>query len=214
MRNEIAIVLTGVLLAGCSTVSTDQPICRVPSQCVGTWLEIEQIGWKDAVVTPTSPIREFVIESDGSFTVTWQPFETYCDFWGTCHFPSGTNTALFYVLSGNHIPKYFDGRGSYRFSEGNLVLDDLFFGHPRAEQNKLEEPVKAIFGHKFKKTGPVPEPTLPAHPRHCLKCGNAFSNCPYCVSMLTPATKCKECNYPTDKCGECAARPKKRKANN
>jgi hypothetical protein len=204
MRMTIAIVLIGVLIAGCNTVKTDKPICRVPDQCVGTWLEIEQFGGGGIVVTPKSPIKKFVIESDGSFSVTWQPFETYCDFWGTCHFPSGTNTALFYVLSGNHIPAYFDGRGSYRFRNGNLVFDDLFFGHPRAEQDKLKDPVKAIFGHKFKKVGPPPIPPKPAA-RICRLCRKEFKVCPGCHSVLTELIHCHACRM--DICPNCVLKP-------
>jgi hypothetical protein len=77
---------------------------------------------------PGSLIRELEFE-EGRFSVTWDPFCTYRDYWGKASTERDTGFINLAIEGGNYIPKDFVGRGSYRFGpNGELLITGMSFG--------------------------------------------------------------------------------------
>lgn len=91
-------------------------------------------------VVPAGPIQELVFRADGSFGVTWTPFEVYVDYWGAYSFDLQTGHIELEITGGNYVPPDFSCLPDCRFSiEGReLRLRDTWlgtsqkFGGPRA----------------------------------------------------------------------------------
>jgi hypothetical protein len=99
---------------------------------VGYWLETAQIDCASGQeVAPIEPIQEFVFGADGTFSVTWFPFEVYKDYWGTYTFDPAAGTLDLVIENGNYIPTSFDGTGTYSLDpSGRLILFDIWLGSP------------------------------------------------------------------------------------
>jgi hypothetical protein len=99
---------------------------------VGVWREEAQLACGDsAEAAPELPIQELVFAPDGTFTVTWMPFESYRDYWGTYAFDLDDGTLLLTVTGGNTIPSDVDGEGRFALdASGRLVLSALWLGTP------------------------------------------------------------------------------------
>jgi hypothetical protein len=112
---------------------------------VGTWQEEAQFVCDTGEeIVPERPIRELRFGADGSFSVTWEPFEIYKDFWGTYAYDMGQGTLDLVVTGGNYIPDDIDGSGSLLFDgEGHFVLRDLWLGSP------FDATGPANCGHRF-----------------------------------------------------------------
>ena len=97
---------------------------------VGYRTEVEQHACgTGAAIAPAEPIEELVINADGTFTVTWFPFETYKDYWGTYAFDQERGTLEMTIEFGNYVPDDVDGSGRFSFDErGFLVLTDIWLG--------------------------------------------------------------------------------------
>ena len=102
---------------------------------VGVWREEAQLACGDqAERTPPLAIEELVFAPDGTFTVTWIPFESYRDYWGTYTFDLDKGTLRLTVSGGNSIPPDVDGDGAFAIDAGGrLVLADLWLGTPPVE---------------------------------------------------------------------------------
>lgn len=75
------------------------------------------------------PLRELVIR-DGRFRATFQPFESYVDFWGDAVRNPESMTLQFVVTGQNARWDMRGGPGSAHLTpEGRLVLDGFMFGH-------------------------------------------------------------------------------------
>lgn len=99
---------------------------------VGFWRETARIDCASrAEVVPTEPIQEFIFGADGTFSVTWFPFEVYQDYWGTYAFDPATGSLDLVIENGNYIPSTFDGTGTYSLDPaGRLILSDIWLGSP------------------------------------------------------------------------------------
>ncbi|MFO0619147.1 MAG: hypothetical protein U0414_41545 [Polyangiaceae bacterium] len=96
---------------------------------VGAWSEESELACgTNAPIAPESPIGELVFRADGTFGVTWMPFELYVDYWGTYAFDLGTNALTLTVDSGNYVPKDIDGTGTFTVSGGKLTLGQMWLG--------------------------------------------------------------------------------------
>lgn len=97
---------------------------------VGFWREVVQLSCDDgAEVVAESPIEEVIFAADDSFAVTWHPFESYVDYWGTYAFDLDAETVELSITGGNHVPADVDGQGRFAVDDaGNLVLIDLWLG--------------------------------------------------------------------------------------
>lgn len=76
----------------------------------------------------SDPVRELVFSPDGRFSVTFQPFETYKDYWGTYAYDPDSRRLVMTVAGGNSIPFGLDLDGSARIAEGRLVLEQIYLG--------------------------------------------------------------------------------------
>jgi hypothetical protein len=86
-----------------------------------------------------------VFEADGTFTVTWTPFELYKDYWGTYDYDLASGALSLQVEGGNYIPDVLAWGSSFRTElDGSLVFENLWLGSP------LGEPVTLRCGHRFR----------------------------------------------------------------
>ena len=100
---------------------------------VGIWREQSQISCGTGEgIAPAEPIGELRFDADGTFSVTWHPFEVYRDYWGTYEADPATGDLKLTVESGNiPTPAGFDGTGAFEVtSDGSLVLHDIWLGSP------------------------------------------------------------------------------------
>lgn len=104
------------------------------SPLVGYWWEEAQFTCGDGTaVTPALPIEELVFAVDGTFAVTWTPFESYVDYWGTYVVDLERGTLELTVTGGNEIPADVDGSGRVAFdAAGGLNLTEMWLGVPRS----------------------------------------------------------------------------------
>lgn len=85
-------------------------------------------------------IGELHFEPDNRFSVTWQPFEAYKDYWGTYRFDAETGTIDLLASGGSHIPDGVDLSGQMRFEGDNrLVFEGFNFGVPRNQPDSGTE---------------------------------------------------------------------------
>ncbi len=112
---------------------------------VGYWSEI---GSADCP-TGDPALAELRFKGDGSFTVTWTPFETYVDYHGTYSFDPASGALTLVGEPVNFMPDDTDLSGQARITpEGVLELTGIFFGAPRGGQ-----PGPRDCGLRFKKPG-------------------------------------------------------------
>jgi hypothetical protein len=99
----------------------------------GTWGEEAQFTCETGEeVVPEERIGELAFGADGTFSVTWFPFEIYKDYWGTYTFDLNQGTIELTASGGNYVPEGLDGSGSWFIDEeGRLVLRDIWLGAPR-----------------------------------------------------------------------------------
>ena len=77
----------------------------------------------------SEPVREIEFGGDGRFSVTFTPFETYRDYWGTYRFDPATGAVAMTVDGGNYRPPGLDLEGTARFNpQGRLVLEGVYLG--------------------------------------------------------------------------------------
>jgi hypothetical protein len=74
------------------------------------------------------PVRELEFQPENRFAVTFLPFETYRDYWGTYSFDPATKRLRLAVEGGNFVPPNLDLDGEAELAEGRLRLKDLFLG--------------------------------------------------------------------------------------
>lgn len=105
---------------------------------VGVFHEIGQIPCKgnDAEIPPEPVLNELWFHSDGTFSATWEPFETYFDYWGTYTHDVASGALDLKVDGGNYVPPDVDGAGSFRFDGEQLVLEDIWLGSAQAFTGK------------------------------------------------------------------------------
>lgn len=101
------------------------------NRLVGTWREVAQLGCQGGQKVPVQDhIREFVLQADGSFQVTWFPFEAYVDYVGEYSASDGGSIELV-PRKVNYLPSTFDGTGLYHFDEQDrLILTNIYLGDP------------------------------------------------------------------------------------
>src|SRR5215207_5099795 len=80
--------------------------------------------------TPAEPVRELMIRRDGRFSVTFTPFESYKDYWGTYTYDRATGAVAMRTAGGNRIPRGIDLSGSARVANGRLRLQNVWLGQP------------------------------------------------------------------------------------
>lgn len=73
-------------------------------------------------------IGELEFGPENRFSVTFQPFETYRDYWGSYNFDPATGALRMTIAGGNFVPSGLDLDGRAEFVSGRLVLTGMFLG--------------------------------------------------------------------------------------
>jgi hypothetical protein len=74
------------------------------------------------------PVRELEFRPENRFSVTFLPFETYQDYWGSYSFDPATKRLRLTVEGGNFVPPNLDLEGEAELIEGRLRLKGVFLG--------------------------------------------------------------------------------------
>jgi hypothetical protein len=74
------------------------------------------------------PVRELEFRPENRFSVTFLPFETYQDYWGSYAFDPATKRLRLTVEGGNFVPANLDLEGEAELAGGRLRLTGLFLG--------------------------------------------------------------------------------------
>lgn len=78
---------------------------------------------------PRDPLRELRFSSDGTFAVTFVPFEVRQDYWGPVEFDPAAGRIGFVVERGNTVPAGLMLKGQARVENDNqLLIDGVYFG--------------------------------------------------------------------------------------
>lgn len=141
MKSTIIIIVFSVF---CSIASAEVNI-------YGHWIEslnVTSEGQNPAKL----PIQEFMLYSNGTFSVTWTPelSETYKDYSGTYSLLKSTNIS-FEVKGPKKAPKDFKGEGSFTVDlDGRLHLYSVNFGSPieSIDTAKIDEYIFTRHAHK------------------------------------------------------------------
>lgn len=114
------------------------------SPILGYWSEVTQIPCDGGdPFVPEQAIPELIFHDTGDFQVTWTPFESYVDYWGTFTWDDANGLLDLTVIGGNYVPDPIDGSGSASVADGVLTLTDIWLGNP---QGGTAEPA---CGHTF-----------------------------------------------------------------
>ena len=100
-----------------------EPLIRI-------WSENAQLACdSDVEIAPIEPIRELIFRADGTFSVTWTPFEVYFDYWGNYTYDPVQETLSLSVGGGNYLPDDVDLSGTVEFDgAGRLLLMGMWLG--------------------------------------------------------------------------------------
>lgn len=100
---------------------------------VGLWRQQSRSGcvaFSEMIVV--EPINELEFRADGTFSVTWTPFETYRDYWGSYQADLAKRSLLLKINQGNYVPANFRGQGSYKLKDkSTLELEGIYLGDQR-----------------------------------------------------------------------------------
>lgn len=113
----------GFLWRGERVVARLAVVARDAVVLTGRWSQRSAAGCESA-----DPVREFELRPDGSFSVTFQPFETYRDYWGRYRFDPATGRLSLAVEEGNFVPPGLDQEGTAALAGGRLTLTGFFLG--------------------------------------------------------------------------------------
>jgi hypothetical protein len=101
------------------------------SPLVGIWTQVGRTacGAAGAESAPADTIRELRFHRDGRFSVTWMPFESYTDYWGTYTHDAGSGRLLLVVAGGNSVPAELDLDGRAEVGTGGVLrLAEMWLG--------------------------------------------------------------------------------------
>ena len=131
---------------GQATAGIDVYIYRTQDNpLIGTWQEDKWLACSsELLVTPDQLIRELIFRADGTFSVTWQPFEIYTDYFGKYQYDMQNGSLELTIENGNYIPSDVDTSGSFYIDGDNrLILKDLWLGSSRDSSSPAQ------CGHRF-----------------------------------------------------------------
>ena len=94
----------------------------------GCWIEVAQLDCESGQeFVPEPTIGELRLTSDGIFSVTWSPFETFVDYAGQYQV-SEKNGAIELVM-GTPAPPDAEGQGHFTITDqGELILERIWLG--------------------------------------------------------------------------------------
>lgn len=93
---------------------------------------------------PASAINEMEFRANGWFSVTWQPFETYRDYWGSYTADKRSGTLTLRAENGNYVPGNFSGTGKFKLKDDKtLEMSGIFLGDQRSATPRGNNPLKS-----------------------------------------------------------------------
>jgi len=97
---------------------------------VGRWRESKVLSCDDgSELDPVESIEEIEFWGDGTFSVTWHPFEIYRDYWGPAALDLAASSVNLGISGGNFTPANFDGVGTFELVDANtLKLQGVWLG--------------------------------------------------------------------------------------
>jgi hypothetical protein len=101
-----------------------------PNPIVGTWAQSGPARCAGGEDAPSGPVRELILRRDGRFSLTYMPFETYKDFWGTYTYDRNSGAIAIAPTGGNRDPAGLDLAGTALVAERRLTLSDVWLGQP------------------------------------------------------------------------------------
>lgn len=129
--------------AGTTVVGTIVVVAASEKDFVGVWREEARLDCKTREWTKSgASIRELAIKAGGAFGVTWTPFESYVDYWGTWTWEPGTRKLGLTITGGNQVPNDAVTSGTMQREGQALVLRDVFLGTRAANEPRA-------CGHRF-----------------------------------------------------------------
>src|SRR5579864_249336 len=104
----------------------DQPL-------VGFWRQksrFECLTQKET--TSAQPIQELEFRAKGWFSVTWVPFETYRDYWGSHTADNSSRALSLKIDGGNYVPADFQGTGKFKLTDKDtLEVTGVYLGEKK-----------------------------------------------------------------------------------
>ncbi len=86
-------------------------------------------AWQQRDARCFHPIRELVFRPDGTFLLTWTPFETYSDYGGEWTYDARTGQLDMRTTGrANYIPEDVDLSGRATIADGTMTLEDMTLG--------------------------------------------------------------------------------------
>lgn len=106
---------------------------REGNPLAGMWRqEGTETARSNQVSRPFEYIEALLFRADGTFSVTWMPFECYTDYWGIYSFNKETGRLNLGVQGGNYVPHNVDGDGEVVFhGSDRLTLKGICLGSYR-----------------------------------------------------------------------------------
>lgn len=125
-----ALTLTALFCGQEEVTKTVPVVGRDEPVIVGFW---RQESAECAAGMPRhDPVKELAFEANGDFSVTYFPFESYRDYWGTHVFDHRTGAIDMTVTGGNKTPVNPGLSGRARLeSDKRLVLENVYLGPAR-----------------------------------------------------------------------------------
>jgi hypothetical protein len=122
--------LVATLADGRTAHSMVRVVRRGEGSLVGTFREVGRSACRGGrELVPPEPVRELVFHGDGRFAVTWTPFETRQDYWGTFVHDAARNTLTLRVESNNYLPRDLDPQGTVEFEgDRRIRLRGMWLG--------------------------------------------------------------------------------------
>jgi len=118
-----AIVTIGFRHAGQPAQAQFKVVAKDEIVLTGRWSQRSLEGCSAA-----EPVRELEFRPENGFSVTFLPFETYQDYWGSYAWDPDTGRIRLTVVGGNFVPGNLDLEGEAELAGGRLRLKDLFLG--------------------------------------------------------------------------------------
>jgi hypothetical protein len=96
---------------------------------IGMWRQESEAACADGSAhPPAEPIQELEFRADGTFSVTWTPFESYRDYWGTYAFDASSGRLTLKIDAGNDVPGNVDPEGTASIAGTRLTLRQMYLG--------------------------------------------------------------------------------------
>jgi hypothetical protein len=104
-------------------------VCASPQAAhafiAGVWRQ------SDADCAGAVPVRELIFRGDGTYSVTWTPFETYKDYWGRWRYEAKSHVLTLTADGGNYQPADRVLSGAINVTDHELELGRLSLGSPQ-----------------------------------------------------------------------------------